>query len=139
MESEMERVMREQKRIYEMTDRELRAYKRRMRRQREQRKRIASISAAVCLILLCVFSFDSLTTSAKNNTEEISLKYYTGIIVKSGDNLWDIADAYIDYEQYKDKNTYIDEVCSINHLEDASDIRAGQRIVVPYYSSEFVK
>lgn len=131
--------MREQKSIYEMTDRELRAYKRKIRRQRKQRRKIFSLLAAMCLIIICVISYRSLTTNAKSNTEEMALKYYTGIIVKSGDSLWSIADEYIDYEQYKDKAAYIKEVCSINRLNDASDIRAGQRLVVPYYSTEFVK
>lgn len=131
--------MREQKSIYEMTDRELRAHKRRIRRQREQRRKIVSLFAAMCLIIICVISYHSLTTNAESNTNEISLKYYTGVIVKSGDSLWSIADEYIDYDQYKDKTAYIKEVCSINRLNDASDIRAGQRLVVPYYSTEFVK
>ena len=131
--------MREQKRIYEMTDRELRTYKRKLRRQRERRRKIASVLAALCLVIACVISYRSLTTSAKTSTEEVSLKYYTGVIVKSGDSLWSIADEYIDYQQYRDKTAYIEEVCSINNLGDESDLRAGQRLVVPYYSSEFVK
>jgi len=131
--------MREQKMIAEMTDRELRAYKRRIRRRREQRRRIASVLMTVCLIAMCVISYHSLTTSANTGEEEVSLKYYTGITVQSGENLWSIADEYIDYSRYEDKDSYIYEICSINNLEDASDIRAGQRLVVPYYSSEFVK
>lgn len=130
--------MREQKNIYYMNDRELRAYKWKLRRRREKRRRAASLLAAVCAVILCIFSFCSFTTRAKDS-EAPSLKYYTGVIVKSGDSLWDIADEYIDYDQYKDKTEYINEVCSINNLTDASEIRAGQRLVVPYYSSEFMK
>ena len=131
--------MREQKNIYEMTDRELRAYKRKLRRQRERRAKIVSMLAALCLIIACVISYHSLTSSAKSSSDEVSLKYYTGVIVQNGDSLWSIADKYIDYQQYRDKAAYIEEVCSINNLSDESDIRAGQRLVVPYYSSEFVK
>ena len=50
----------------------------------------------------------------------------------------ELADSYIDYDYYKDKNAYIAEVQSINHIEDASSVSAGQEIVVPYYSSEYV-
>lgn len=132
------RETKEQKSIYEMTDRELRAYKRSIRRQRERRRKAASIIAAIILVIVCVVSYHSLITDAKSN-DEVSLKYYTGVIVKSGDSLWSIADKYIDYNQYKNKAVYIEEVCSINGLSDESDIRAGQRLVVPYYSSEFVK
>lgn len=131
--------MREQKKIYEMTDRELRAYKRRIRRQRQQRKRWFSLALALCLVMLCVISYHSLTSSAESSGETVALKYYTGITVRSGDSLWNIADEYIDYAQYKDKDAYIEEVCSINSLSDASDLRAGQYLVVPYYSSDFVK
>jgi hypothetical protein len=131
--------MKEQKRIYEMTDRELRAYKRKKRRQQEQRRRLVSLLMAVCLVAVCVVSYHSLKTSANTGAEEINLKYYTGITVKSGDTLWNIADEYIDYNKYKDKEAYISEVCSINNLEEAAEIRAGQRLIVPYYSSEFVR
>jgi hypothetical protein len=131
--------MREQKRIYEMTDRELRAYKRKKRRQREQRRRLVSLFMAVCLIAVCVVSYHSLKTSANTDEEEINLKYYTGIIVKRGDTLWNIADEYIDYTEYKNKEAYIKEVCSINSLCEPDEIHVGQRLVVPYYSTEYVK
>jgi LysM repeat protein len=88
---------------------------------------------------VCVVSYHALITSANSGAEEIALKYYTGITVKSGDTLWNLADAYIDYTQYKDKEAYINEVCSINNLSETAEIRAGQRLIVPYYSEEFVK
>lgn len=135
----MENGMREQRKIYEMTDRELRAYRRKIRRQRERRRKIASVLAAICLVALCVISYHSLTSSAKSNTEAVSLKYYTGITIRSGETLWSISDEYIDYTQYKNKEAYIKEVCSINNLSDEADIRAGQYLIVPYYSAEFVK
>ncbi len=131
--------MREQKMICEMNDRELRAYKRKLRRQRKQRRRIMSVILTLCLISICVLSYHSITSNAKSGSEELNLKYYTGVTVESGDTLWSIADEYIDYTQYKSKNSYIKEICSINNLEDASDIRCGQRLVVPYYASEYIK
>lgn len=131
--------MREFKKICEMTDRELREYKRSIRRRRERRMRILSMVMAVWAILICVLSYHSLISSAKNDTEDIMFKYYTSVTVEAGDNLWNIANQYVDYHQYKDKDTYIAEVCSINNLDDAAEIRAGQRLIVPYYSAEFVK
>lgn len=135
----MGKAMTGQKRIYDMTDRELRTYKRKLRRRREQRRRIVSVLMAFCLIAMCVISYRSLTSSASDNTEEVSLKYYTGIMIESGDNLWEIADNYIDYARYKNKEAYIKEVCSINRLADSSEIYAGQRLIVPYYSVEYIK
>ena len=83
-----------------------------------------------------VLSYHALTSKANEN-ETLPLKYYTGVIVKSGDTLWTIADNYIDYEQYRSKQAYIDEVCSINNLYEESDIHPGQRLIVPYFSEEF--
>lgn len=131
--------MREQKRIYDMTDRELRAYKRRKRRQREHRRRLMSLLATVCLIMACAVSYRAITSSANTGTEELVFKYYTDVTVQSSDTLWSIADQYIDYGQYKCKQDYIDEVCSINGLDEDAAIRSGQRLVVPYYSPAFVK
>ncbi len=129
--------MRRQMSIYEMTDRELRAYKRELRRRKENRRRAASLMIAVFLIVICVVSYHSLKSSAKTGGEEIALKYYTGITVKNGDSLWSIADEYIDYSRYKNKEVYIEEMCSINNLGDDAGIHAGQRLVVPYYSCEY--
>lgn len=131
--------MREAKKICEMTDRELREYKRILRRRRERRVRFLSMVMAVWAILICVVSYHSLTTSAKNDTADVMFKYYTSVTVEAGDNLWSIANQYVDYHQYKNKDTYIEEVCSINNLDDAAEIRTGQRLIVPYYSAEFVK
>lgn len=128
-----------QMKIYEMTDRELRSYKHKLRRRREQRRRVVSVLMAFCLIALCVISYRSLTSSASDDAGEVSLKYYTGVTIESGDNLWKIADDYIDYARYKNKEAYIKEVCSINRLTDSSEIYAGQRLIVPYYSVEYIK
>ena len=132
----MMRSMRKQESIREMTDRELRAYKRKLRIRRERRRKMLSLVTAVCLALVCVIFCHSLTSRADGGGDA-SLKYYTGIIVKDGDSLWSIADQYIDYEQYSGREEYIEEVCSINRLKDASAIHVGQRLVVPYYSSEY--
>lgn len=130
------------KTIYDMTDRELRAYRRKLRRQREQRKKLfsaaVSFAAVLLLVIVCVCSYHGITSKASDNAP-VSYKYYTDVIVKGGDSLWTIADRYIDYDQYRSKQAYIDEVCCINSLYDESEIRPGQRLIVPYYSTEFVK
>ena len=125
--------------IYNMTDREFRTYKRKLRRRREKVKKITSIILALCLIMICVVSYRSLISSANSGTDQKAYKYYTGITVKSGDSLWSIADEFIDYEKYNDKESYVNEVCSINHIENDSELRIGQRLIVPYYSFDYVK
>ncbi len=110
----------------------------RIRRLRRERRRkvftfLGSVFATLCLILVCSVSYGSIESSAND-----SFKYYTHITVSSGETLWEIADEYIDYNHYKNKNSYIAEVQSINHLECAENLVAGQTLVVPYYSAEFV-
>lgn len=121
-----------------MTDREIRAYKRILRRKKEIRHKLMMGLMTFCLILVCAVSYHALHSNASTVDEELNFKYYTNITVEYGETLWDIADEYIDYQEYKDRAAYIAEVQSINHLNDDA-IRAGQHLVVPYYSNEFVK
>ncbi|MBO4982118.1 MAG: LysM peptidoglycan-binding domain-containing protein [Lachnospiraceae bacterium] len=131
-------MMRAQKDVTNMTERELHCYKRRLRRQRKFRRKIATALLTLCLVTVCAVSYHAVRISA-NEGEAMTFKYYTRITVQSGENLWNIADRYIDYEQYKDKNEYIAEVVHINHLDEDASVRVGQHITVPYYSDEFVK
>lgn len=130
--------MRVQKSIYDMTDRELRIYKRTLRRQREIRRKCLMAVMSICLILVCAVSYHAIQTTASTGEEELNFKYYTNITVEKGETLWDIADKYIDYEEYDNKMEYIAEVQSINHLNNKDAIRAGQHLIVPYFSNEFV-
>lgn len=131
--------MRVQKSIYDMTDRELRAYKRKLRRQREIIRKCIFVAMTLCLIVVGAISYHSISSSANTGKDEMNFKYYTSIIVAHGETLWDIADEYIDYDEYDNKREYIAEVQNINHLDDEDDIRSGQILIVPYYSNEFVK
>ena len=128
--------MRTQKSIYEMSDRELKAYRRDLKLRRARRHKVfvstLTLVATVCVILVCVLSQSSFKANASNG-----FKYYTNITVEAEESLWEIAEEYIDYEHYKDMNSYINEVKSINHLDDASMIFAGQMLIVPYYSEEY--
>lgn len=133
------RVMREQKSIYRMTDRELRAYKRQQKRRKQIQRRIYTMIATICMIVVCAVSFHGIRSVASNGENQLKFKYYTQVTVAYGETLWDLSDSYIDYEEYKDKNAYIAEVRSINHLSDENGVRAGQTLIVPYYSYDFVK
>ena len=132
--------MREQKSVYRMTDRELRAYKRQQKRRRQLQRRICTMIATVCMIVICAVSFHGIrSVAASNGEDQLKFKYYTQVTVAYGETLWNLSDSYIDYEEYKNKNEYITEVQSINHLSEENDIRAGQTLIVPYYSYDFVK
>lgn len=133
------RVMREQKSVYRMTDRELRSYKRQQKRKKQIQRRICTMIATICMIVVCAVAFHGIRSMASNGENQLKFKYYTQVTVAYGETLWDLSDSYIDYEEYKDKNEYIAEVQSINHLMDEGSVRAGQTLIVPYYSYDFVK
>ena len=132
-------VMREQKSVYRMTDRELRAYKRQQKRRKQLQRRICTMMATICMIVVCAVAFHGIRSMASNGENQLKFKYYTQVTVAYGETLWDLSDRYIDYEEYKDKNEYIAEVQSINHLTEEGSVRAGQTLIIPYYSYDFVK
>lgn len=129
--------MRKHRNLQEMSDRELRHYGRVLRLRRERRRKIVTafftVFATICMIMVCVISYSTIRSNASSG-----FKYYTQVTVEAGENLWDIAEEYIDYDYYKDKNSYISEVRSINHLDTDGNIVAGQSLILPYYSAEFV-
>ena len=131
--------MRVQKSVYRMTDRELRQYKRQLRRRQQIRRRILTMIATVCVIVFCAVSYQGIRSLASSGEDPVKFKYYTKVTIAYGETLWELSDHYIDYEEYKNKREYIEEVRSINHLVEEDNIRAGQTLIVPYYSYEFVK
>lgn len=136
---EVKCVMRVQKSVYYMTDRELRIYKRQLRRRRQLQRRIVTMLATICVIAFCAVSYHGIRSLASSGEDQLKFKYYTQVTVAYGETLWDLSDDYIDYDEYKDKKEYIAEVQSINHLTEEDSIRAGQTLIVPYYSYDFVK
>ena len=130
--------MRGQNSIYEMNEREQRRYARVLRLRRERRRKCLMGAAVMittfCLILICSFSYNTIRSNANDG-----YKYYTSITVGVGESLWEISGNYMDEAHYDSKKDYIAEVCSINHLKEADDITAGQTLIVPYYSSEYIK
>ena len=121
--------MRVQKSVYRMTDRELRLYKRQLRRKQQIRRRVFTMITTICVIVFCAVSYQGIRSLASSGEEQLKFKYYTQVTVAYGETLWDLSEDYIDYE----------EVQSINHLAEEDSIRAGQTLIVPYYSYDFVK
>lgn len=117
------------------TDREIREYRRAMRRKQAMRKKILTYAVSILIILICSISFFN-TSSAHGSDEQVKFKYYTQIEINVNDTLWSIAKEYVDYDKYDSTQDYVDEVMAINHMEDET-IKSGSKIVVPYYSTEF--
>ena len=121
-----------------MTERELRNYKRKLRRQKEIRRKIFLAILSVCIILTCALSYSALVSNASAEAGDISYKYFTSIEVAYGDTLWSIAEEYKDLEYYDSNQEYVDEVVRMNNLS-STQITAGQCLIIPYYSTEFVQ
>lgn len=92
----------------------------------------------VLFTILFVFTISTVSYHSVKTYANGRFKYYTCITVQYGETLWSIADRYIDYDYYRDKEDYIAEVESINHLEKEELLLSGQRLVVPYYSAEYI-
>ncbi len=83
---------------------------------------------AICVTLISIVMI-STHVSAKKVTERE--KTVVSIKIEKGDTLWGIASDYIT-EEYKDIQSYIDEIMRSNGL--TSDvIHEGRYIIVPYY------
>lgn len=123
--------------IQEMSDRELKHYGRCLRLRRERRRKAAAVFltviATICVVLICVISYGTIKSNANSG-----FKYYKQVTVEAGESLWDIAGEYADGDYYKDRNSYITEVQRINHLDADGRLVAGQSLIIPYYSAEFV-
>ena len=99
-----------------------RSYKRSVKRRYRYRM-LYLMLPCICVLLIAFSSF-----ADAHNTRE---KYYTSVMVESGDTLWTLADKYGSVE-YRDYNAYINEVKEMNHIS-SDDIHAGSYLVLPYY------
>ncbi|SDB09335.1 cell division suppressor protein YneA [Eubacterium oxidoreducens] len=87
----------------------------------------------ICLLIgILLIGFRAVSVTA-GHTEvfDSQEKYYTSIIVTSGDTLWTIADEYMG-NHYDQASDYIEEVVSINQLQ-SDTIHAGESLVIPYF------
>ncbi len=117
---------------------EIRIRKNRIRRQRIVRRQIILLSLAIALfIFLLSFLFSSLMADAQTDEYRPEFKYYKTVTVHADETMWEIASANYAEDHYKNINAYISEICSINSISDANSIKAGEALVVPYYSTEY--
>lgn len=83
--------------------------------------------AIIATVVICL----SKTVSADSNVNYY--KYYQTYTVQNGDTLWKIAGKFAHDES---RNEYIKEVAELNDMS-GSYVVAGQKLIVPYYSTEF--
>lgn len=88
------------------------------------------------LILAVSLSICFTVNADQEKPKRHAYKYYTDIVIQKGESLWDIANEHMTGGIWILRKSYIKEVKSINSLTDVDKIYAGQRIVIPYYSTE---
>jgi len=121
--------------IYE---RDLKNHQRKRRRQKELRRIFILAGIAIILVLSFTLSYHALLSQANTELGDISYKYYTSVRIEPGDSLWTLADRYADQGHYTSRGQYIAEVMRMNHLA-GEDICVGNYLILPYYSTEFVR
>ena len=95
------------------------------------------------LVLAMIFSgmmagFQMMTRASSREKEQ-TYKYYTTVTIGYGEDLSDIVYQYCDSSEYESADAYVREICDINSLPyrkgSVPDLKAGARIVIPYYSN----
>lgn len=109
----------------------------RIRRQRQLRRNIATGIVTLCLVCSLAVTLGSFLSSAKTDKEEVFYKYYKSVQIENGDTLWSLAEENMG-GQYESTQAYVSEVKHMNAIADDT-IVAGEYIVLPYYSTEFVQ
>lgn len=109
-----------------------RARRNKVRRTKQLIRRF-TISAIV-LGLIISFGITGIKAQA-HSKEDHYYKYYTSVTVNRNDTLWKYATEYSLNNEYND---YIKEVKRINNMSD-DKIVSGMRLIIPYYSTEFVE
>ena len=78
-------------------------------------------------------------TRASSREKEQTYKYYTTVTIGYGEDLSDIVYQYCDSSEYESADAYVREICDINslpyHKGSVPDLKAGARIVIPYFST----
>ena len=119
---------------------EIRIRNNRRRRQRIARmQRLVVFTAATLILVIGMFVASTLMTDARSDNKGFEYKYYTTMIVHTGDTLWNIATENFPDGHYKNVNAYINEICNINGICEADSLKAGESLILPYFSSEFVQ
>ena len=116
---------------------ERRILKNRIRRQREMKKNFLILMMTVCLVVTGSISVSGFRASAKDDSADVSYKYYKSITVNNHDTLWSIAEEYMDEEHYDSITEYIEEVKRMNSLT-SDTIHYGEHLIIPYYDYHFV-
>ena len=117
---------------------EERIRKNKIRRQRIFRRQFAVLMFFITLIIVFgIFIGTTLMTGAQSDEYAPEFKYYTTVTVHEGDTITKIAEKYYSENHYDNMNNYIFEICTLNKIGNKDKVKAGESIIMPYYSTEF--
>lgn len=119
------------------SDNFVRAYRRKRRtggREAVHNSRILVILLAFAIIVIAVLGLCLHRTSVSADSVPMN-KYYTSVEADQGDSIWGIAEDNMS-PGYNDVSDLVDEIYNINGLR-TDHIEAGQKLIVPYYSTEY--
>ena len=116
---------------------ERRIRRNRERRARQLRRKMFLFIAAVLLGGILALIGNVIFSRAKDSNETVTYKYYQSYQINAGDTLTSIAQTYAD-EEISSVSSYIKEVKQMNHLSDEDLLQAGDYLIIPYYSIEFI-
>lgn len=108
------------------------------RRERILKRRLVAIGimASVVLFLAIILSFSFNSDASNMNNEQY--RYYKTVSVSTGDSVWTIAEEYMDYLHYRNTREFVNDITRINQISPDSKLKAGNNIIIPYYSEELV-
>jgi len=106
--------------------------RRRVSAHKKQKVRawIFIIGILLVSVLLALLFVVRSTSSLKPTSLEGASKVYLQVFVEPGDTVWSIAQERIDRDFY-DIRSYVNEIISINHLEENGKLYAGTKILIP--------
>ncbi|MCI8822992.1 MAG: LysM peptidoglycan-binding domain-containing protein [Lachnospiraceae bacterium] len=105
------------------------------REQQSRRRRILIFLVTIVVMFGMGVGFGTLLAKAEETEKAPAYKYYANIEIQKGDTLWEIADAYMDADHYRNWTEYINEVMKLNHMV-SDHLVTGEKLIVPYYSTE---
>ncbi|MCM1537027.1 MAG: LysM peptidoglycan-binding domain-containing protein [bacterium] len=114
--------------------------KRNLQRKRlqETKRRLFFVTVSLALIMTLGIVFGGFLSNANaswTSGQPQEHKYFTQHTISHDETLWEIASRYAD-SHYDGISDYIDEVKEMNHIDDIDEIRAGNVLLLPYYSAE---
>ena len=120
------------------SDSEIRIRNNRIKRQKIVRRQFTLLFAFLTLIIfISIFIGTTLLSDAQSDDFVPEFKYYKSVTVHTGDNIWSIASDYYSPEHYDNMNAYVFEICNLNRINKSDNIKSGENLIIPYYSTEF--